>query len=49
MRETTSEERLMVGAVVIKHIKRKAKSKCDGAHNLRLFFRHINKDMCVNK
>jgi len=49
IRETAREERLAVGAIVIKHIKRKAKSESDGALNLRLFFKHINKEVCANE
>jgi hypothetical protein len=49
IRETAREERLTVGAIVIKHIKRKAKSESAKALNLRLFFKHINKDVCVNE
>jgi len=49
IRETAREERLAVGAIAIKHIKRKAKSESDGALNLRLFFKHINKEVCANE
>jgi hypothetical protein len=41
IRNNASEARLVVGAVALKGIKRKAKSKSEGGLRLRLFFKHL--------